>query len=248
MNKKKLNIIAIIQARVGSTRLPNKIFLPLINKPILWHVYQRVTKSILINKTVIATTDLKEDDIVEKFCIKNSIEFFRGSSEDVLSRFYYTAQKYNADIVVRITSDCPLIDSKIIDLVVEKLIKNNADYASNVLERTFPRGYDAEAFTFEALTKTFHQANAKFEHEHVTPFIYNNPNQFKLISLKNEQDYSKFRLTVDTKEDYELIKIIYESLYEDDNNFGLNEVIQFLNKNVELVKINEHIEQKKLNE
>ncbi|MDF1611971.1 MAG: glycosyltransferase family protein [Stygiobacter sp.] len=248
MNNNSLKATAIIQARIGSTRLPKKIFLPLSGKPILWHVYQRVKKSKLIDNVIIATTDLPEDDLVEMFCIENKINYFRGSSDDVLSRYYFTAKNFQSDIIVRITSDCPLIDSNVIDEIIKLFISENADYASNVLERTFPRGYDTEVFSFSVLEKTFFEAKEKFEREHVTPFIYNHPEIFKLVSYKINKDYSSLRLTIDTQEDYNLIKIIYDSLFDSNNFFNLNDVINFLNKNPELIKINQHIEQKKLGE
>ncbi|MFZ5946550.1 MAG: cytidylyltransferase domain-containing protein [Stygiobacter sp.] len=248
MNNNNLKATAIIQARIGSTRLPKKIFLPLSGKSILWHVYQRVKKSKLIDNVIIATTDLPEDDLVEKFCIENKINYFRGSSDDVLSRYYFTAKNFQSDIIVRITSDCPLIDSNVIDEIIKLFISENADYASNVLERTFPRGYDTEVFSFSVLEKTFFEAKEKFEREHVTPFIYNHPEIFKLVSYKINKDYSSLRLTIDTQEDYNLIKIIYDSLFDSNNFFNLNDVINFLNNNPELIKINQHIEQKKLGE
>ncbi|MCX7875178.1 MAG: glycosyltransferase family protein [Melioribacteraceae bacterium] len=245
MNNNKINITAIIQARLGSTRLPQKIFLPLFDKPILWHVVERVKKSKLIKNVIVATTDLEEDDLVENFCINNNINFFRGSSDDVLSRYYYAAKKFQSDLIVRITADCPLIDSNIIDEVINFYLNNNVDYASNVLERTFPRGYDTEVFSFNALEKAFIEAENLSEREHVTPFIYNHPDLFKLLSFKHKKDYSFYRLTVDTQEDYSLIKIIYDSLFIKNNFFGLTEVINFLENNPELTKINQHIEQKK---
>jgi len=245
LNNNKINITAIIQARLGSTRLPQKIFLPLFDKPILWHVVERVKKSKLIKNVIVATTDLEEDDLVENFCINNNINFFRGSSDDVLSRYYYAAKKFQSDLIVRITADCPLIDSNIIDEVINFYLNNNVDYASNVLERTFPRGYDTEVFSFNALEKAFIEAENLSEREHVTPFIYNHPDLFKLLSFKHKKDYSFYRLTVDTQEDYSLIKIIYDSLFIKNNFFGLTEVINFLENNPELTKINQHIEQKK---
>lgn len=248
MNNNKQKTTAIIQARTGSTRLPKKIFLPLSGKPILWHVYHRAKNSKLVDDVIIATTDLPDDDLVEKFCIENKFKFFRGSSDDVLSRYYFAAKNFQSDIIVRITSDCPLIDSNVIDEIIKLFISENADYASNVLERTFPRGYDTEVFSFSVLEKTFFEAKENFEREHVTPFIYNHPEIFKLVSHKIHKNFSSLRLTVDTQEDYNLIKIIYDSLFKVNNCFDLNDVIQFLDKNTELIKINRHIEQKKLGE
>lgn len=248
MINQSTKIVAIVQARLGSTRLPKKIFLPLSNIPILSHVYNRLNFSKYIHETVIATTDLSEDDLIEDYCKKNKIKFFRGSSDDVLSRYFFAAQKFNADVVVRITSDCPLIDPTIVDNIITEFLKNKVDYASNVLKRTFPRGYDAEVFSFKTLEKAFQLAKKEYEREHVTPFIYNHPEMFNLFNYENEIDYSNYRLTVDTKEDYELLKIIYDSLYSKNKIFLMKDVIEFLKKNPDLVNINKHIEQKKLKE
>lgn len=246
--KKEYNVVAIIQARNGSTRLPGKIFLPLNDKPILLHVFNRLKTTNNIDKIVIATTTEKDDDKVEDFCSENSIDFIRGSSDDVLSRYYHAATKYKADTIVRITSDCPLIDPIITDKIIESFFMTDADYMSNCIVRTFPRGLDTEVFSLHALTKAFHNANQKPEREHVTPFIYNNSNIFNVKNYIGDKDYSNLRWTVDTKEDYELVKKIYNMLYPNKKIFLMNDILELINQQPDLLKINQHIEQKKLGE
>lgn len=246
-----MKITAIIQARCGSTRLPNKIFKTLSGKPVLWHVVNRVSQSNLISKIVIATTTLPEDNAVEKFCLDNNVSFYRGSSEDVLSRYYEAAKNFDADIIIRITSDCPVIDPRILDSLIEDFLEENLktklDYLSNTLVRTFPRGLDAEVFTIDALEKSFLNAVKNYEREHVTPYIYQHPEYFALKNYLNDRDYSQHRWTLDTEEDYSLLKKIYDSLYAEGKIFLFDDVIKLFEKNPDLININKDIEQKKLN-
>ncbi|MCX7797079.1 MAG: glycosyltransferase family protein [Melioribacter sp.] len=252
MNTQFKDITVIIQARVGSTRLPNKIFKELCGKPVLWHVVNRVSKSKIIDKIVVATTILKEDDVTERFCKENSILYYRGSSEDVLSRYYEAAIKFKADLILRITSDCPLIDPVIIDKMLEEFFssyeKERIDYMSNSIVRTFPRGLDVEIFPFSTLEKAYFEANKNYEREHVTPYIYQNPEKFKIKNYANKVDYSFYRLTLDTIEDYELIKRIYEFLYNENKIFLFEDVIKLFEEKPELVEINKEVKQKQLGE
>ncbi|MBM4171224.1 MAG: acylneuraminate cytidylyltransferase [Ignavibacteria bacterium] len=243
------NNIAIVQARYGSTRLPGKIFKEIVNKPMLWHVINRLSDSKLIDKIVIATTTNEEDDLTENFCIENDIEYYRGSSENVLERYFESAKKFNADIIIRITSDCPLIDPDIIDEMLNIFSnEGKVDYLSNVQERTFPRGLDTEIFSFQALEKAFLNSSKKFEQEHVTPFIYSHPELFTIKNHKCMQDYSFHRWTVDTEEDFQLIAKIYNHLYNPEKNFLLDDILKLFDKYPELIKINEGIKQKSLSE
>lgn len=243
------NKVVIVQARIGSTRLPGKIFKPLAGKPMLWHVVNRLSYSKVIDKIIIATTTLPEDDQVEKFCCENNISFYRGSSNDVLSRYYEAAKLYEADFIIRVTSDCPVIDPFIIDSMLLNFINEvHIDYLSNSIQRTFPRGLDAEIFTFSALEKTFNEAKLDYEHEHVTPYIYHNPDRFIIKNFANEVDLSFNRWTVDTIEDLKLIEEIYNSLYQKDKIFSFNEILQLIKTRPELAKINQDIKQKKLGE
>ncbi|MDH7604644.1 MAG: glycosyltransferase family protein [Melioribacter sp.] len=254
MNKQNYpcNISAIVQARTGSTRLPNKIFKELCGKPILWHVINRLSYSKLISQIIIATTILPEDDTIEEFCKINNILFYRGSSDDVLSRYYETAKKFNAEIIIRITSDCPVIDPQIIDKMINNFFdfydKEKIDYMSNTIIRTFPRGLDAEIFPFNVLEKTHLEAKQNYEREHVTPYIYQHPEIFKIKNFACEKDYSFHRWTVDTIEDFELIEKIYESLYKENDIFYFEDILKLFEKYPDLVNINKDIKQKQLND
>lgn len=239
-------IVVIIQARMGSTRLPGKIMKDLCGKPVLWHIYNRLSYSKKKNKIVIATTGNKEDDIVEQFCKENNIHSYRGSESDVLLRYYESAKLYCADIIIRITSDCPLIDPQILDSMIEQFDTINVDYLSNLLMRTFPRGLDVEIFTFHALEKAHQEAKKVYEREHVTPYFYQNPGIFSLYNYQNKIDYSFHRWTLDTEDDYKLIEKIYEKLYSKGQIFFWNDVLYLFEKFPGLYEINKQVQQKDL--
>jgi spore coat polysaccharide biosynthesis protein SpsF len=247
-----MNIAVIIQARFGSTRLPGKIVKLISGKPLLWHVWNRLTHSKMINDIIIATTTNSEDDQIESFCTENNIHFNRGSVEDVLSRYYETAIIFNVDIIIRITSDCPVIDPVILDDMINFFIVENSkyklDYLSNTFERTFPRGLDVEIFSFESLQKSFTEAKEMYEREHVTPYIYKHPEIFTIKNFFNEKDYSFHRWTVDTIDDLELIKEIYNSLYDENNIFLTKDILRLFDIRPELIKINQTVKQKNLGE
>jgi len=243
----KKNIICIIQARTGSTRLSNKIFLELEGKAVLGWDIERLEQSRLINKIVIATPDSPENDVIEKYVKENypDVGIFRGSENDVLDRYYQAAKKYDADIVIRITSDCPLIDAEVVDKVIQTFLDSDVDYASNVLgKRTYPRGFDTEVFSFASLERMWKEAKDKDDREHVTLYLRKHPEIFTTENVINEKDYSEYRLTLDEQVDYDLIKIIYQKLLPKNKYFTLEEIIKLLEENPELTKINENIEQK----
>ncbi len=243
-----MKIGAIIQARMGSTRLQGKVMKNLQGKTVLEHVIERVKQSKLIDEIIIATTTNGRDTVIEDEALRCGVKVFRGSEEDVLSRYYYAAKEYDLDVIVRITSDCPLIDPKIVDEIIEIYKENNFDIVTNagndLANRTFPRGLDAEAFSFNFLEKAHNNATEKYQREHVTPYIYETSNN--IYYYKNQTDYSKYRWTLDTEEDFELIKEIYNNLYQGSHDFYLNDIIKLLEKMPELYEINAHIEQKKI--
>jgi spore coat polysaccharide biosynthesis protein SpsF len=248
-----MNIVAIIQARIGSTRLPGKVLLNLCGKTVLEHVVQRVKSCKLVKTTIVATTILTADDTIVKECKNIGAKWFRGSSEDVLSRYYLAAKENNADIIIRVTSDCPLFDGAILHSMLEEFCNRLStneplEYMSNTLEKTFPRGMDCEILTMSCLERTHKEAQQNYEKEHVTPYIYNNPDKFHIASFKADEDNSLYRLTLDTQEDWELNSKIYDMLYEDGKIFTYTKTIDFLKKHPELAKINAHVEQKKLGE
>ncbi|MCB2310030.1 glycosyltransferase family protein [Clostridium tagluense] len=247
-----MKIDVIIQARMGSTRLPNKVLMKFEEKTILEHVINRLKLSGYINDIIIATTLNEEDEKIVKLAEKIHVNYFRGSEEDVLGRYYYAAKQFQSEIVVRITSDCPLVDYEILDkmliIFIERYTESNIDFLSNtdVVESTFPRGFDIEIFTFKALEKTYFEANKQYQREHVTPYIYQNPDKFKLCGYANDVNYSNYRLTVDTIEDFNLIKFIYNKCYNENKYFNLNAVLELLKSHPEITDINKNIKQKQL--
>lgn len=245
-----MKIAAIIQARMGSTRLSGKILKTVNEKTLLEYQLERIKAVKNIDQIIVATTIKDNEQPIVELCEKLGIDYYRGSEQDVLSRYYETARKYKVDVIVRLTSDCPIIDPEIIDKVINLYLNNegSVDYVSNTLERTYPRGLDTEVFSFEALSKAYHDAVLQRDREHVTAYFYTNPELFKLQGLKNEESCGYHRWTVDTNEDFELIRKIIESLYPINKNFRMNDVIALINKNMKWKEINEHIEQKKLNE
>jgi len=243
-----MKIVAIIQARMGSTRLPGKVMKSILDKPvILWDI-DRVSLSKLIDEVVIALPDGGENDIIVT-TVKNyndEIIITRGSEDDVLERYYHAAVQTNADVVVRITSDCPLIDPVVVDNVIEQFLNNDCDYCSNALVQTYPRGLDTEVFSFSALEKSWNEAKKEYEREHVTPYIWENPYKFRLLNVPNNTDLSHFRWTLDTQEDFDFLEAVYKKIYPGKQHFLMNDVLDLLNKEPELIEINKNVEQKKI--
>lgn len=243
-----MNVVAVVQARMGSTRLPGKILKKVNGKTLLDYQMERVEQSKLIDKIVIATTVKESDQPIVDFCLKRNIDYYRGSEDDVLSRYYEAAHEFKADIIVRLTSDCPIIDPEVIDKVIQFYLENQSklDYVSNTIDRTYPRGLDTEVFSLEALNKAYNKATHPRDREHVTAYFYTNPEKFRIGSFNEGPNYSEYRWTVDTEEDFKLIELILTSLYKDGKLFSLSDTIDLLEKHPEWKKINEHIEQKKL--
>lgn len=247
-----MNVVCIIQARTGSSRLPKKVLMDIEGKPMLIHVIERVLLSKNINKVVIATTTKAQDDaiveLIDDYNKSDKVAWFRGSEEDVLDRYYGAAKENNADIVVRITSDCPLIDPEVLDKVIVAF-KNasDCDYCSNVIvDRTYPRGLDTEVFSFSILEHMWKNCKEKPEREHVTWHVVKNPDKFKIVPVTNKTDYSKHRWTVDVEEDLELVKKIYARLYSKKPNFNMDDILALFEEDPDLFNINAEIEQKKI--
>ena len=234
----------IIQARMSSTRLHGKVMLKVENEnTMLDCVINQLQSSKEIKNIVIATTDHKEDDVIAKFAKNRAMKYFRGSKKDVLDRYYQCAKKFNFAEIIRITSDNPLIDYEIADTVVKHFKLNNYDYISNRSAfqgfTTYPLGYDVEVFTFSALENAWKNAKLPSEREHVTPYFYKNKEIFRQTSIENSEDLSRFRCTVDTKYDLELIQKIYSNIKK--RPILLSDVIKLLKTNTEFVKINAHV-------
>ena len=239
-----MRIVCIIQARISSSRLPAKILLPGYNKPLLFHLIERVSRSKKIDKIVIATSQNPLDDLLYDLCVIKGINVFRGSLNNLLERYYKCAKKFEADHIVRITSDCPLIDPKIIDEVISNYLSfKDLDYMSNIHPPSYPDGFDIEVFRFEALRKAYRNAKKNFEREHVTPYIWDNLKKFKIknySSIKHKDLYDKYRLTLDYKEDFYVIWNIYQKLYPKKKNFDLYDIIKFIKRNSKILQ-NKHL-------
>ena len=238
----------IVQARMTSTRLPGKVLLEVSNKPLLAYVIERLRMVPLADNLIIATTTNASDDGIVELCEKMGCMYFRGSEDNVLERYHGSALSLESDVIVRITSDCPLIDPMVVNEVIDHFLTNRAefDYVSNTLTRTYPRGLDCEVFSRKVLQEAHDEATEQSEREHVTPFIYTRPNRFRLGTVTLPQDYSHHRWTVDTPADFELIRIMLEELYGRKPDFGLKDCLDLLVEHPEWEKINSHIEQKAL--
>jgi spore coat polysaccharide biosynthesis protein SpsF len=240
-----MKTVAIIQARMGSTRLPGKVLMDIAGEPMLARVVKRVQRAAMLDEMVIATTREAADQAIADFCAAQGWRCFRGSCDDVLDRYYHAAQECDAAVVVRLTADCPLLDPVLMDRVVTAFHRGRPalDYASNVLPpRTFPRGLDTEVFSFGALAQAWRDDGDAAWREHVTPFLYRHPERFRLHRIAAEADYSHLRWTVDTKEDRELIVRIYTGLGRD--NFSWRDVVAFLARQPRLLDINRGIQQR----
>lgn len=245
-----MKIGAIIQARTSSSRLPNKALKSLpygSDICVLQQVIRRVKRSNLIDEVVIATSNHDDDQKIVDVAIKEGIGYFRGSLNNVLERYYEAALNYNLDIIIRITSDCPCIDFNIIDDVLKKHMDSNAEYTSNSLIETFPRGIDCEVINFDVLKECYLNASEKYEKEHVTPYIYkSHPEKFNILKYYGKEDNSDIRITLDTRQDYSLLCLIYDELYGENKFFTLQDILNLFVKKPWLKYINEDIIQKKV--
>jgi len=238
-------VIAIIQARMGSTRLPGKVLMDLAGEPMLARVYNRVRRAKKIDDIVIATTKEREDDPLESLCSTEGWRWFRGDRDDVLDRYYRAATEVGADVIVRITSDCPLIDPAVIDRVVDGFIgeEEQPDYVSNIFPtRTYPRGLDTEAIGYGALELSWKEEVEMRYREHVTQYIQRHPHLFRIRSIASSTDLSDHRWTVDTPEDLRFIRTIYDHFRHD--RFSSSDVLEFIAENPGVLEMNRSVVQK----
>lgn len=231
-------VIAIIQARMGSARLPNKVLLPIAEKPMLWHVANRAGKASSVTQVVIATSVHENNNSIEEFCREHQIACYRGSEDDVLDRFYQAAKQYQAEIIIRITADCPLIDPAIIDQAVHGLLDSHADYATNISTYTYPEGFDIEVCSMAALETSWKEANSPREREHVTPYIRFHDKFSKININRFAPNPIQNSLSVDQEDDYTLVKTLFERLHANNPDFGVEEVIELMTKEPSLQEIN----------
>lgn len=238
-----MKTVAIIQARLGSTRLPGKVLLPLAGRPMLAQVIERVGRASSVDEVLVATTTNPGDAPLVELCRELGYASFRGDEHDVLDRYFQAARTRAATTVVRVTSDCPLIDPAVIDAVLATLAESGADYASNIApQRTYPRGLDTEAFSFATLERCWREASAPASREHVTAHIYQHPDRFRLASVTHERDESAHRWTVDTADDYALVKRIYAHFGH--NRFAWQDVLAVVEAHPEWRALNAHVLQK----
>lgn len=237
-----------VQARMGSTRLPGKVLKPIMGKPLLGYLIERLQQVKEADAFAILTSTNKQDDAIVSLCKDLNVLCYRGPEEDVLERYYRVAKERRPDAIVRITADCPLIDPLIIDQVIKVYRKEwpQWDYVCNVQEHTFPRGMDVEVFSFDALETAALNAADPAEHEHVTPYIYRHREKFQIRNVSSSVNLSKYRLTVDTPEDFHLVQLIFEHLYPSTHVFLLQDIVNLLLKHPDWMQINAHIQQKQL--
>jgi spore coat polysaccharide biosynthesis protein SpsF len=241
-----MKIVIINQARMTSTRLPGKVLKQVLGKSLLEYQIERLRRVKLADQIVVATTTNDTDQPIIDLCNRLSIFHYRGSEDDVLARYHGAAITQQADVVVRVTSDCPIIDPQVIDYVIQSYIDAypKYDYVSNCLERTYPRGMDTEVFAFSALDQAFYQATTQSDREHVTSFIYQKSDRYQLGKVTYSKKIENHRWTVDMPEDFELIKKIIESLYPIKQEFSLEDCLELLSQNPKWIMINKNIDQK----
>lgn len=241
------NIVAIVQARMASTRLPGKVLADIVGAPMLARVVTRAGRANCLERIVVATSDSSEDDEIVEICQTYGFEYFRGNELDVLDRFVQAARVFKAEVIVRITGDCPLIDPALIDLTVETMQSAGADFAANRLpwDRTFPVGLDVEVCTLEALEEAWQQAEMPNEREHVMPYLYKDGGKFEKILVRNDEDLSHFRWTVDEPSDLDLVREIYSSFGGRDD-FTWREILDLVKSKSTLAAINARVQQRGL--
>jgi spore coat polysaccharide biosynthesis protein SpsF len=224
---------------MNSRRLPGKVLMDIDGNAMLHHVLTRVQRANSIDVVVVATSTHLEDDAVANFCRTERVPFFRGSLDDVLDRFYQAAQYYEADVIVRLTADCPLLDPLIINKVLDTFHAGRFDYVSNALECTYPDGLDTEVFSRNALESAWKNARLKSEREHVTSYLYNHPELFRIGIVKQEENLSHLRWTVDERQDLIFVRTIFNRMQR--SSFGMEDVLRLLRNHPELSQLNEDI-------
>ena len=246
-----MKIIATIEARMTSTRLPGKVLLPILGQAALAHMILRVKQAKYIDQIVVATTLNGTDDAIQVLCQEMHVSCFRGSETNVLERVYLACKTHNADYVCKLTGDCPLIDPLIIDRVITEHLNGDYDYSSTgINENTFPVGFDTEVMSFQTLETTYQSTSDVIDQTHVTCYIYHHPQRFKLheVIAPSAIQGRHFRITLDTQEDYQLICQIYAALYPNNSMFHAKDIVEYLRSHPESLLVNQHIRQKRVEE
>lgn len=245
MNKKG-RVVAVVQARMGSTRLPGKVMKSICNKPVIELMLERLSKSKLIDEIVVATTNLNEDNVIFDWAKKFEYSVFRGSELDCLDRHYQVGKKFDAEYVCKITPDCPFIDPQIVDKVIGYFLENSEkyDYVSNGHPPSYPDGLDMEIMHLSTLETAWKHSVDPIEREHTTTHIWKNPNIFRIGNVLMSEEKNLFmtkRWTLDYPEDFEFIEKVYENLYQNGKIFLMDEILEFLSKRPDIRKINSHL-------
>ena len=235
-------ILAVLQARASSRRLPNKVLMPILGAPMLARQIERVKRARRIDRIVLATSVEPEDQAVADIAGMTGVSAYRGSLDDVLDRYYQAAAQQKPDWVVRLTGDCPLADPAVIDAVISATIEGDFDYGTNAIQPTWPDGLDCEVMRFTALERNWREASSTVEREHVTPYIYNHPEVFRIHHVKGSEDLSGLRWTVDEPRDFAFVSAIYEALYPGNAAFTSEDVLTFLADHPEILALNADIE------
>ncbi len=241
------HIAIVVQARMGSTRLPGKVMLPLAGLPMLARLVERVQRAAVPHRTIIATSTQSDDDEIERLASRIDVPCYRGSTEDLLDRHYRAGLFMKADVVAKIPSDCPLIDPKVIDRVLEFYLAHQSEYdlVSNLHPPSYPDGQDVEVMPLSVLEIAWRETAKPYEREHTTPFIWDQPRRFRIgnVLLESGKDLSMVeRWTVDYPEDYELVRTVYDALYKEGHEtFGVEEILEFLNTHPEVRALNRHL-------
>lgn len=234
-------MLAILQARTSSSRLPGKVLRPILGEPMLARHIERLRRSRKIDPLVIATSSEPSDDPLAELCAQMGVHCHRGSLNDVLDRFYQAAKPLQPDHLLRLTGDCPLADPDVIDACIEFHLAGGYDYTTNALQPTFPDGLDVEVFRFKCLEEAWAEASLPSEREHVTPFIYRRPERFRIGHYRQERDLSWLRWTVDQPEDFQVVEAIYQALYPANAAFGTSDILNFLSQHPEVARLNSDI-------
>jgi len=233
-------VTAIIQARMASTRLPGKVLMEVMGRPLLSYQIERLRFSKMIGKIIIATTAKKEDDAIVELCQKEDIVSYRGSEDDVLDRYYQAAKKYKANHIMRLTGDCPLLDPLVCEQVVEKYFNSNVDFVHT--GSTFAEGVDSEVFSFKALEKAWNSARLRSEREHCTLYLHNHPEIFQKITLQNKTDDKMYRFCVDQHKDFLVVSAVMEQLYRGNKvHFMTCDIKAFLDSHLDIYRLNANI-------
>ena len=239
-------IIATIEARMTSSRLPGKVLMEAAGKPFLGHMIERLRQTPSLDDIIVATTANAADDPIQDFTNNLGVKCFRGDEIDVLQRVLDAALAHHADIIVEMTGDCPLIDPALVEICIQNYLESDVDYVSNIIERTYPIGMDTQVFATSILADVSKRTDNPEDREHVSLYIYRNPQLYSLKNIRasNELNWPKLRLTLDTEEDLELMRRIFEILHTDINTFGLADVLELIRKDPGLAEINAHVQHK----